>query len=82
MTLLEDLITLLGVALLEVLKQFNRTVTLLKGLQIAIKPTQLRDFRSLLQWLKNNNEMTWMNATKFLVTDLFSIFYLVLPDQI
>ena len=47
MTLLKDLITLLGVALLEVLKQFNRIVTLLEDLQIVVKPTQLRDFRSL-----------------------------------
>ena len=58
MTLLEDLITLSEVALLEDLKQFNRTVTLLKDLQLAVKPTQLRDFRSLLQWLESNNEMT------------------------
>ena len=58
MTLLKDLITLLGVALLEVLKQFNRTITLLEDLQIAVKPTWLRDFRSLLQWLERNNEMT------------------------
>ena len=54
----KDLITLLGVALLEVLKQFNRIVTLLEDLQITIKPTRLRDFRSLLQWLESNNEMT------------------------
>ena len=52
MTLLEDLITLLGVALLEDLKQFNRTVTLLKDLQLVVKPTWLRDFRALLQWLE------------------------------
>ena len=58
MTLLEDLITLLGVALQEVLKKFNGTVTLLEDLQLAIKPTLLRDFRSLLQWLESNNEMT------------------------
>ena len=32
-TLLEDLFTLLGVALLKVLEQFNRIVTLLEGLQ-------------------------------------------------
>ena len=43
MTLLGDLITLLGVALLEVFKQFNRTATLLEDLQIAVKPTLLRD---------------------------------------
>ena len=41
-----------------VLKKFNKTVTLLKDLQLAIKPTLLRDFRSLLQWLESNNEMT------------------------
>ena len=58
MTLLKDLITLLGVALLEVLKKFNGIVTLLEDLQMTIKPTLLRDFRSLLQWLKSNNEMT------------------------
>ena len=45
MTLLEDLITLSGVALLEDLKQFNKTITLLKDFQLAIKPTRLRDFR-------------------------------------
>ena len=58
MTLLEDLITLLGVALQEVLKQFNGISTLLVDLQLAVKPTMLRDFRSLLQWLESNNEMT------------------------
>ena len=46
MTLLEDLITLLGVALLEDLKQFNGTITLLKNLQLAIEPTWIRDFRN------------------------------------
>ena len=50
MTLLEDLITLLGVALQEVLKQFNGTITLLEDLQLIVKPTLLRDFGSLLQW--------------------------------
>jgi len=35
-TLLEDLITLLGVALSEVFGQFNRTTTLLVDLQMAI----------------------------------------------
>ena len=58
MTLLEDLITLLGVALQEVLKQFNGIATLLEDLQLAVKPTLLRDFRLLLQWLESNNEMT------------------------
>ena len=43
MTLLEDLITLLGVALLEVFRQLNRNITLLEGLQIAVKPTLLKD---------------------------------------
>ena len=38
-TLLVSLVTLLGVALLEVLKQLNRTVTLLEDLQIVVKPT-------------------------------------------
>ena len=47
-TLLKDLITLIGVALLEVLKQFNGISILLEDLQLAIKPTLLRDFRSLL----------------------------------
>ena len=41
--MLEDLITLLGVALLEVFGQFNRNATLLEDLQIAVKPTLLRD---------------------------------------
>ena len=58
MTLLEDLITLLGVALQEVLKQFNGISTLLEDLQLAVKLTLLRDFRSLLQWLESNNEIT------------------------
>ena len=58
MTLLEDLITLLGVALQEVLKQFNGIATLLEDLQMAVKPTLSRYFRSLLQWLESNNEMT------------------------
>ena len=58
MTLLKVLITLLGVALLEVLKQFNRIATLLEDLQMAVRLTLLRDFRSLLQWLESNNEMT------------------------
>ena len=57
MTLLEDLITLLGVALWEVLKQFNGTVTLLEDLQLVVKPTLLRDFSSMLQWLESNNEL-------------------------
>ena len=52
MTLLEDLIVLLGVALLEDLKQFNKTVTLLKDLQLAIKPTRLRDFRSTIAMVR------------------------------
>ena len=42
MTLLEDLITLLGVALQEVLEQFNRIVALLEDLQMVVKPTLLR----------------------------------------
>ena len=42
-TLLEDLITLLGVALLEVFRKFNRNSTLLEDLQIVVKPTLLRD---------------------------------------
>ena len=58
MNLLEDLITLLGVALSEVLKQFNGIATLLEDLQLSVKPSLLRDFRSLLQWLESNNEMT------------------------
>ena len=43
MTLLEDLITLLEVALLQGFGQFNRNATLLKDLKIAIKTTLLRD---------------------------------------
>ena len=43
MTLLKDLITLLGVALLEVFRKFNGTITLLEDLQIDAKPTLLRD---------------------------------------
>ena len=27
---------------------------------MAVKPTMLRDLSSLLQWLKRNNEMTWI----------------------
>ena len=41
--LLKDLITLLGVALLEVFRQFNKNATLLEDLQIDIKPTLSRD---------------------------------------
>ena len=58
MTLLEDLITLLGVSLSEVFKQFNGIATWLEDLQMVIKPTLLRDFRSLQQWLESNNKMT------------------------
>ena len=58
MTLLEDLVTLLGVALLEVFRKVNRNTSLLKYLQMVVKPTLLRDFSSLLQWLESNNEMT------------------------
>ena len=42
-TLLGDLITLLGVAWLEVFEQFNWIATLLEDLQIVVKPTWLRD---------------------------------------
>ena len=42
MTLLDDLITLLGMALLEVFRQFNRTATSLDDLQTIVKPTLLR----------------------------------------
>ena len=42
-TLLKDLITLIGVALLEVFRKFNRTVTLLEDLQMVVKSTLLRD---------------------------------------
>ena len=41
--LLEDLITLLGVALLEFFGQFDRNATLIEDLQIVVKPTLLRD---------------------------------------
>ena len=41
--MLEDLITLLGVVLLEFFRQFNRNATLLEDLQIVVKPTLLRD---------------------------------------
>ena len=41
--MLEDLITLLGLALLEVFRQFNRIATLLEDLQIVAKTTLLRD---------------------------------------
>ena len=58
MNLLGDLITLLGVALQEVLKQFNGISTLLDDLQMDVKLTLLRDFGSLLQWLESNNEVT------------------------
>ena len=58
MTLLKDLITLLGLVLQKVLKQFNGTITLLEDLQMAVKPNLLRDFESQLQWLESNNEMT------------------------
>ena len=43
MTLLEELITLLGVALLEVFRKFNRNATLLEDLRIIVNPTLLRD---------------------------------------
>ena len=43
MTLLEDLITLLGEALLNVFRQFNRISTLLEDLQMVVKLTLLRD---------------------------------------
>ena len=42
-TLLNDLITLLGMALLEVLKQIKRITTLLEDLQMAIKLTLFKD---------------------------------------
>ena len=42
-TLLKDLITLLGVALLEVFGKFNRIATWLEDLQMVVKPTLLRD---------------------------------------
>ena len=42
--MLKDLITLLGVVLLEVLKQFNRIATLLEDLQMVVRPILLRDF--------------------------------------
>ena len=42
-TLLKDLITLLGVAWLEVFRQLNWIATLLEDLQMAIKLTWLRD---------------------------------------
>ena len=57
-TLLKDLITLLGVALLEVLKQFNRIATLLEDLKTAIKPTLLRDLVHYYNGLESNNELT------------------------
>ena len=55
-TLLKDLMTLLGVALSEVFRKFNRTATLLEDLQMAIKPTLLRDLGLVLQLLESNNE--------------------------
>ena len=54
-TMLKDLITLLGVALLEVSRQFNRITTLLEDLQMV---NSVRRFKSLLQWFESNNEMT------------------------
>ena len=52
------------------------------GIGIAIKPTLLRDFRSLLQWLESNNEMTWLWCNW--INESRSLFYLdlILPDQI
>ena len=44
MTLLKDLMALLGVAWLEVFGQLNWIATLLEDLQMAAKPTWLRDF--------------------------------------
>ena len=57
-TLLEDLITLLGVALQKVLKQFNGIASLIEDLQLVVKPIILIDFRSLIQWLESNNKIT------------------------
>ena len=45
-------------ALQEVLKKFNGIITMLEDLHLAVKQTLLRAFRSLLQWLDSNNEMT------------------------
>ena len=42
------------------MKQFNGIATLLEDLQMVVKPTLLKYFRSLLQWLESNNEMAWL----------------------
>ena len=44
MTLLEDLFTLLEVALLEVFITIQQNYHLVRGLKMAIRPTLLRDF--------------------------------------
>ena len=70
MTLLEDLITLLGVASLEVFGQFNRIATLLEDLQIVVKPTLLRDLDHCYNGLRVT--VTWPNldATELSITYL------------
>ena len=58
----------------------SRNTTLLEDLQIAVKPTWLRDFRSLLQWLESNNELTGFDATDFLITNLYYSLHMILLD--
>ena len=56
MILSKGLITLLGVALLDVFRQFNKFATLLEDLKIVVKPTWLRDLGLLLKLVESDNE--------------------------
>ena len=67
MTLLEDLITLLGVALQEVFKKFNGIVTLLEDLQLVAKPTLLRDFDHYYSGKKVTMKWPDWDATELLI---------------
>ena len=59
MTLLEDLITLLGVALLEVFIKIQMNGHLVRGFTKRLLNQLCKEIlESLLQWLKINNEMT------------------------
>ena len=75
MTLLKDLIIFLGVALLEVFRQFNRNATLFEDLQIVVKPTLLRDFLKITSTMVESNNDMIFDATKLLITDLNSSLY-------
>ena len=57
----------------------NGIVTLLEDLHLAIKPTLLRYFESLLQWLESNNEMTWLWCNS--IIDYRSLIYFILDPS-